>query len=258
MNDLIASFLQQGVFAFLLTFVRIGTAIMLMPGVGDSMTPANVRLYFALALSVIATPMVADVLPHTIPGAAAMLLLIGKEFVIGAFIGTIMRIFLAALDTAGMLISVSSGLGSAQLFNPSFATQGSLISSFLTLSGVLFLFATNMHHLMFEAIFGSYNVFPVGALPDSGSMASMIQRVVSGSFLIAFQLSAPFIVITLMFYICMGVIARLMPAIQVFQLALPAQILLSLSAFMLCVSSLMLFWTQKFQDGMTFFLLDGG
>ena len=258
MNDLIQHFMQQGVFAFMLTFVRVGTAIMLMPGIGDSQVPPNVRIYFALALSVIATPLVVDALPHAMPGTAGMLMLIGQEFIIGAFIGTVTRMFLSALDTAGMLISVSSGLGSAQLFNPAFATQGSLISTFLTMTGVLFLFATNLHHLIFAAIFGSYNVFPIGTVPDSASMASMMEQVISGSFLIAFQLSAPFVVISLMLYICMGVMARLMPAVQIFQLALPAQILLSLIALMFAISTMMIFWTGKFEDGMQFFLHAGG
>jgi flagellar biosynthetic protein FliR len=250
-------FLTQGVFAFILTFVRMGSALMLMPGLGDMMTPRNIRLYFALALSFVLAPIVAPSLPHPIPQTFMLISLIAMEFMIGAFIGTLTRFFLAALDTAGMLISLASGLGSAQLFNPGFATQGSLIGSFLTVSGVMLIFVTNMYQFLFGAIIGSYRMFPVGAIPDTGSMAQMLAQALSGSFLIAFQLSAPFMVIALLLYIGMGVLSRLMPQIQVFMLALPLQITISFVALMLVFSSMMMFWLSKFQDGMVFFMHSG-
>ncbi len=68
------------------------------------------------------------------------------------------------------------------------------------------------------------------------------------------QIAAPFILLSLLLYITMGVLSRLMPQIQIFMLALPLQITLSLMAFLLTISGIMLFWLTKFQDGMIFFM----
>ncbi len=250
---MLQDFLTTGVFAFILTFVRIGTAITIMPGFGDTFTPANVRLYIALGLALVLAPFIAPSLPHPVPAAGPLTVLIGMEFIVGVFFGSIARIFMAALDTAGMVISIQSGLGSAQLFNPAFASQGSLIGSFMTIAGVLILFCSNAYQMLFYGLVGSYQLFPVGSVPDPGGMLDMVSRAVAGSFLVAVEIAAPFIIVTMLVYIGMGVLNRLMPQIQVFMLAMPLQILLSLLTLALCVSACMLYWLSKFQDGMTFF-----
>src|SRR5690606_777005 len=146
------------------------------------------------------------------------------------------------------------GLGNAQLFNPAFSTQGSLIGAFLSVTGVVFLFATNMHHLLFMGIVESYNFFPVGEVPDTGGMAQLMARAVSSAFNVGVKIAGPFIVMTMLIYVGMGVLSRVMPQIQVFLLALPLQILLSLITLGLVVGAGLMYWLGQFQDGMVFFL----
>lgn len=248
------TFLSSGVFAFMLVFVRVGTGIMLLPGFGDFFVPQNVRLLIALALSLVLAPVVAPSLPSPVPGGPQLAVLIVAEFVTGLFIGTVARIFMTALDTAGMMVSMTSGLGSAQMFNPAFATQGSLVGAFLSISGVMILLAADMHHFLLRALVGSYTFFPVGGLPDTGSMAEQIARTVSASFLTGIQIAIPFIVLSVMIYVGMGVLSRLMPQIQVFLIAVPVQIVITLLAFSLVVSSMFLFWAQSYESSLAGFL----
>ncbi|MBI4030820.1 MAG: flagellar biosynthetic protein FliR [Proteobacteria bacterium] len=255
---MLQEFITTGVFAFILTFVRIGSAVTIMPGVGDSLTPQNIRLYIALGLSLVLSPLVAPHLPSPVPTTTMLFALIAMEFIIGLFIGTIARIFMAALDTAGMVISLASGLGNAQLFNPGFQAQGSLIGAFMSIAGVTLLFVTDMHHLLFYGIVGSYELFPVGAIPDTGNMAELMSKAVAASFMIGVQISAPFLVVSLLLYIGMGVLTRLMPQIQVFLLALPLQIILALITLSLIVSAGFLFWLSRFEENMVFFMSSGG
>jgi len=248
------SFITQGVFAFILTFVRVGTALMIMPGLGDSLVPQQVRLYMALGFALVLFPVTSAYMPTPVPSSFLLFLLIGFEFVTGVFIGTIARILTSALDIAGMIISMMLGLGNAQLFNPLMASQGSLIGAFLSISGVTLLFVTNMHHLLLMGLFESYEAFPVGQLPEAQSMGEMIAKVVSSAFRIGIQMSIPLIVIGTVMYIGMGVLARIMPQIQVFMLALPLQILLGLMTLGVTAAAAMMFWLQEFENGMVFFL----
>ena len=163
-----------------------------------------------------------------------------------------------ALDTAGMVISISSGLSNAQLFNPALSTQGSLVGAFLSVTGVVVLFAMNLHHLLFAGIIESYEFFPMGALPDLGSMAEMIARSVSAAFTIGIKIAAPFLVISILIYTGMGVLSRLMPQVQVFLIALPLQILIALVLMSMFLSSAYLFWGTQFEQAMVFFLKSSG
>ena len=252
------TFLTSGIFAFILVFVRIGTAMMIMPGIGDSYVPSNIRLYIALGLSLVLAPVIQPFIPSPVPALPVLFSLIIMEFIIGLFIGTIARVLMAALDTAGMVISVSSGLANAQVFNPSSAGQGSIAGAFLSMTGVVLLFVTNLHHLLIYGLVESYHMFPVGGIPDTGSMAELMSRAVSVSFMTGFQMAIPFVIISMLLYIGMGVLTRLMPQIQVFILALPVQILLALITLGLALPAMLLFWMSKFEEGMVFFLSNGG
>ncbi len=251
---MLEEFLASSVLAFLLTFTRIGTAIMIMPGLGDSFVSQRIRLHMALGISFVMFPLVMPYIPSPVPPTFALVTLIAMELIIGLFIGTVARIFMTALDTAGMIISMQSGLANAQVFNPSLASQGSIMGALLSVTGVLILFETNLHHLLIIAVVESYEMFPLGIIPDVGSMADLMAEVVSASFLIGVKLAMPFIVMTLIIYVGMGVLSRLMPQIQVFMVALPLQILLSITLLVLVLSTLLLFWLGEFEDGMMFFL----
>lgn len=249
--------MTTGVFAFMLVFVRIGTVLMLMPGLGDMFTPSNVRLVIALALSLVIAPFVTQFVPNPIPEASKLVLLLGAEFIIGILIGTMARILIAALDVAGMVISLSTGLGNAQLFIPTMASQGSLIGAVLTMTGVVLLFVTNLHHLILAGLVNSYYTFPIGLLPAPEGMAMIVSKAIAVTFTTGIQIAAPFIIIGMLIYIIMGILARLMPQVQVFLLVLPLQIMLGFTTLFLGIGVMMMLWSDRFEDGMTYIFLGG-
>jgi len=254
MEATLQEFLTTGIFAFLLTFVRFGTAAMIMPGIGDSFVPQRVRLTTALVLSFVLMPVTAKYIPATPPATFALITLIITEGIIGLFFGTIARIFMMALDTAGMVISTTSGLANAQVFNPSLSSQGSLVGAFMSVTGVVVLFAMDIHHLLILGIVQTYEVFPVGTLPFTESMAELVSKTVAASFAIGVKISAPFIVLTLIIYIGMGVLSRVMPQVQVFLLVLPLQILLSMILLALTIFASYAYWADHFIQGITFLI----
>ena len=258
MESALQEFLTTGVFAFTIIFVRLGTAFMIMPGIGDSFVSTRIRLHIAVAISFVLFPLVMPYVPDPLPTTFTLFLLILMEFIVGLFFGTLARVFMIALDTAGMIISTTSGLGNAQLFNPSLASQGSLVGAFLSVTGVVLLLSVNMHHLLIMGIVQSYELFPMGSIPDAGSMAQFMGKAISKSFEIGVKLAAPFLVLTLLIYAGMGVLTRLMPQIQVFILALPIQILISLAALMIVFSSFMMYFLTQYEQHMVFFLRSAG
>ena len=80
----------------------------------------------------------------------------------------------------------------------------------------MLLFATNMHHLFILAIVDSYKVFLRALYIEWGDSAFVIARLIADSFRLALQLTAPFIVISLIFFMGLGMLARLMPQLQIF------------------------------------------
>lgn len=249
MSSLLQDIVVGNLFAFLLVFMRFGMALMIMPGIGDSFVSPQIRLLFALAVSFVLAPFLAPSLP-TIPSQdlALVMLLISEAF-IGIFIGTIMRILVSALDTAGMVTSMQSGFATAMMFNPVTSSQGSIIGAVYSSLGVTLLFVTNMHHYMLASVVESYQMFPAsGLLPDIDSMMEAIARTVSTAFKIGVQMAVPFLVVGIITQTGFGLLGRLMPQIQVFFLTIPIQIVMSLVMLSLTLSAGIMYWLNGFES----------
>jgi flagellar biosynthetic protein FliR len=235
------------IFAFLVVFARLGSAFMLLPGFGEAYVPPRIRLGIARALPFALSPLVAVHIPAMPAAPLSLLLLLAGEIGIGLFLGTLARIMLNALTIAGTIIAFQASLANALSNDPATAQQASIPANFLMTLGVLLIFASNLHHLMLRALADSYTLFTPGELPMIDDMADLVTRTVSASFLLAVQIAAPFLVLGLVFFLGLGLLARLMPQVQVFFVAMPAQIMMGLVLLALGSSAAMLWFLDRFQ-----------
>ena len=124
----------------------------------------------------------------------------------------------------------------------------------MTLLGTTLIFLTNMHHLAIGAIAGSYKMLPPnGTLPTS-DMAQLVINMVSSSFALGFQLAAPFLVFGFAMYAGLGVLARLMPQLQIFFVAVPLNIMCGFLLMMALLGSLMTVFLTYYSAQMAMFL----
>jgi len=235
-------------FALIFVFARIGAAVMLLPGFGEVFVPGRVRLLMAVGITVVVAPVVSPYVPATPAGPFAMVAAIGFELAVGLFLGAMARIMVSALHTAGTIIGFQASLSNAQLFDPVNANQGSLMGSFLNVLGVFLIFASNLHHLMLTAVVDSYSLFVPGSALPVGDFSDVASRVLSQSFLLAMQMAAPFIVMGMLFYLGMGLVARLMPQVQVFFIAMPVQLFLGFAVMAMTLSVSMMWFLGTFQN----------
>ncbi|MDR7036847.1 flagellar biosynthetic protein FliR [Methylobacterium sp. BE186] len=217
--------------AYLLTFARVGTLIMLMPGLGEQLVSARLRLAFALLVSLVLFPTVRPLLPlqnGSLAGPGLIALLFG-ETLIGLVLGLAVRMVIAALQTAGLIVSQQLGLSYAMTVDPTMGGQQAALGNFLTLLGVTLILAADLHHLALDAIGRSYAVLPPSGAPGMGEAAMLALKAIGRGFSLAVQISAPFIAFGILFNLGLGVLSRLMPQLQVFFVAVPASILIGMA-----------------------------
>lgn len=252
MESLLQQIVVGNLFAFLLIFMRFGLALMIMPGIGDSFVSSQVRLLFAISFCFVLTPLLAPELPAIPTSTPALILILLSEGFIGLFIGTVMRILMSALDTAGATISLQMGFSNAMVFNPATATQGSLVGAVYSMLGVTLLFISNLHHFLLATLADSYIMFPAqGLFPEPGAISDIIARTVSVAFVTGIQISMPFIVVGLLINITFGLLGRLMPQVQIFFLAMPVQILIGLVMMGMVLSAGMLYWLDHYSGAVS-------
>ena len=233
------SFLPALAAAFLLTFARVGTMVMLLPGVGELNLPSRVRLTIALILTAILLPAHQRAYTVDLTAMAPVLTMLMEEIVIGAVIGLTARLAISALQVAGTVVAQQLGLGFVATIDPTQNQQGLLVGNFLTLLGITLVFATNMHHMVIAAMNDSYTIFQPGEMPLVGDAAQHIVRVTATAFRIGIQLSAPFLVFGLLFNLGLGLLSRLMPQMQVFFIGMPLSIMLGLLLLLVVVGAMM-------------------
>lgn len=240
--------LPQQVFAFLLLFSRVGSMLMVMPGTGEGFVSPRFRLGLAVAVSFVLMPGLSARLPALPTDGGSLLLIVGLEVLIGLAIGTAARLLLSSLNVAGNVIALQSGLAFATNVDPTQAQQGAIVSSFLTTLGIVLIFATGAHQLLFSAILRSYDIFVPGVGPDVGDFLTVIVTFVSSSFLLGIELAAPFLVLSLVFYAGLGVVAKLMPQFQVFFISMPLSILFGFGLLMLLTGVMMQIFLDRFAE----------
>lgn len=233
------SFLPTLAAAFMLAFARVGTMVMLLPGIGEQAMPPRIRLTIALVLCAVVLPAHQKAYTVDLTALAPIIVMLVQEIIVGAVLGLTARLAISALQITGSVVAQQLGLGFVTAVDPTQNEQGLLVGNFLTLLGVTLIFATDLHHLVIEALNDSYSIFQPGEMPLSGDVAKHITQVVAEAFRIGIQLAAPFLVFGLLFNLGLGVLARLMPQLQVFFIGLPLSILLGLLLLMAVIGAMM-------------------
>jgi len=229
------SFLPLYGAAFILMFARIGTMLMLLPGLGEMSVPVRVRLTIALVLTFVLFPLhrAAYAIDLRLPGPVIVAL--GQELLIGVVLGLTARLTISALQVAGSVIAQQLGLGFVTAVDPTQGQQGLIVGNFLTLLGVTLIFATDMHHLIIAGLHDSYRLFQPGEVPVAADMAALVTNTVGGAFRVGIQLAAPFLV----FGLVLGVLSRLMPQMQVYFVAVPLSIMIGFLILFIVVGAMM-------------------
>ncbi|MDX9999040.1 MAG: flagellar biosynthetic protein FliR [Phenylobacterium sp.] len=231
-----------------LIFARVGALLMVIPGVGEQSVPPRIRLSFALLFALMLYPVLAPSMP-ALPGSVGSLAAqVIKEIAIGLVIGTILRIFMAALATAGEVVSLQTTLSFAQTASPNQAQPTASLSTFLGLLGLVLIMTSDLHHMFISAMVRSYALFPlVKPLPIADS-AQLAIRTVGDSFALGIQLAAPVLVFSLVFNVATGLVGRVMPQFPVFFVASPIIVLLGLSIFALSLGAIGLVWVDRYRQ----------
>jgi flagellar biosynthetic protein FliR len=234
------SFLPAFAAAFMLGFARIGTMVMMLPGLGEMTVSPRVRLTIALALTAVILPLHRGDYQIDLQAYGPVLLTLGQELLVGAVLGLLARLTISALQIAGSVVAQQMGLGFVTAVDPTQGQQGAIVGNFLGVLGVTLIFATDLHYLVIAALNDSFTLFKPGEVPLFGDVANVLSTSIAGAFRIGIQLSAPFLVFGLLFNLGLGVLSRLMPQMQVFFVGMPLSILVGFLILVMVLGAMMM------------------
>jgi flagellar biosynthetic protein FliR len=241
--------LPDWAFAFVLVLGRIGAALTLLPGLGESSPPAMLRAGLAIGITALLLPGIIPLVPHLpadLPTVAGM---IAAEVVTGLWLGWLARMLVLALPIAGQFIAFMLGVSNVLVTDPELAAQSSALEQLFSLAAPLAVLVSGLYAVPLAALAGSYDLIKPGALLPAGDGTLVAVRAVGQCFALALKLASPFLLAAIVWHVVLGLLGRLVPQLQVYFVALPGQLLGGLLLLAILVGAIITTWQGAVSAG---------
>jgi flagellar biosynthetic protein FliR len=209
---------------FLLVFLRIGAILMTLPVFESRSIPHLFKLALAFAVSLILFP-VLDLKPVPLAGSI-FTLGIGAvgEILLGLVIGFSVKLIFAGIQLAGQMAGYQMGFAIANVMDPDQSQQVLLLAQFNNLVALLIFLTINAHYWFIRALTHSYRMIPPLNVHFDGTLMEYLIEMSGKMFVISIQVGAPIIAALLVTSVVFGLMARTVPQMNVFIVAMPIQI----------------------------------
>lgn len=209
---------------YFLVFLRIGAILMSMPVFESKTMPHLFRLALAFAASLILFPML-KLNPMPVPGSIFTFGIgAAREILLGVIIGFSVKFIFAGVQLAGQLAGYQMGLAIAEVLDPADSQQIPLLGQFNNLVALLIFLSINAHYWFIKALALSYRIVPPLSAHFGGPLMEQLIRLGGNMFVIAIQVGAPVIAVLLVTSAAFGLVARTVPQLNVFIVAMPLKI----------------------------------
>lgn len=206
-------------FDFVLVLARSATVIGVMPVFGTRHIPAQLKILAAASLAILMTAS----LPATgaIPAGFGLILLVMREVLIGLALGFTASFIFHAVEYAGDISGMQMGFAIAGIIDPASGQQTPLIGKFQGTMLTLLFLGVGGHYFVIKALMDSFVLLPIS---DAGiNLAGSVElvRLAGKLFVVALQIAAPATILLLLVNVGMGVMARMVPQMNVFIVGFP-------------------------------------
>jgi flagellar biosynthetic protein FliR len=146
------------------------------------------------------------------------------EIAIGLLLGLLALLVFEALRLAGEFMGLSVGLGGVNLLDPTDAGQHSVTGTLYGLVAGLIFFLLDGHHAVLQVLALSYRLAPAGDAPFPAAGGPALVALGGQIFAFGLRVAAPVMAALLLTDVAMAVLARTVPQMPIFFVALPFKI----------------------------------
>ncbi|MBC7421370.1 MAG: flagellar biosynthetic protein FliR [Bdellovibrio sp.] len=204
--------LMFGLILLRMTAFIVSSAVFSSPSISVAL---KVLFSVVLTLTVFKSVATSDALVRLHDLENNLLMLAARELAIGLCLGFVTRLYFFGLSMAGELVSVSLGLGQAQMFNPMMGSMGNAMEQFYVLIGTLIYLILNGHHMLIQGLVQSFSVTPVALLQfHFESFAEMTLKAQS-FFIVGIKIAAPVLIAMIIIQVGIALVSRAVPQINV-------------------------------------------
>ena len=218
---------QELLITFFLILIRIIAVLLLTPGFSGKEIFASGKIALVFWLTTLLIYVVP--LPVSLPGSPILFFLsVIGEFLIGAMIGYVTQLVIIGIEFGGSLMDTQAGLSAASQLDPSTGQTTSILSKLLRQTSLLVFFLINGHHVVLSAVVQSFKAIPITSSINMYEGSKYISEISVDIFLSALRISAPIMLIVFLIDFGFGLLSRVAPQVNVFQLGFQVKPIISL------------------------------
>ena len=150
------------------------------------------------------------------------------EILLGISIGLSVKLLFAGIQLAGQLVGFQMGLAIVNVMDPQSSAQVPILAQFNNLVAMLVFLAINAHHWFLRALVESFNMVPLFNFSLTHSLINQLIMIAGNMFVVAIKIGAPIIATMLITSVAFGLVARTVPQMHIFIIAMPLKILVGL------------------------------
>ena len=219
---------------------------MTVPLFGSKNIPVLLKGGLLLSISIVLFPILKlDHIPFFTEVIPFCLEIIG-EIILGVAIGLSVRLLFAGIQLAGQLAGFQMGLAIVNVMDPQTSVQVPILAQFNNMIAMLVFLAINAHHWFLRAIVESFRIVRPFEFRFSYSLMEQLMMLGSNMFIIAVKIGAPIMATMLITSVALGLVARTVPQMHIFIVAMPLKILIGLLLLSLTVPYLTSFLREIF------------
>lgn len=233
--------------SFLLVFLRVGAILLNVPILDSQSAPALFKLGLTLSLSFLISSTLQIDMRGFNPSIMVFILMVASEIAVGLIIGFVVRTIFIGIQLAGQLAGFQMGLSIANVVDPASSMQVPILSHFFNLFAMLLFLSLNAHHWFIKALSESFILVPPLEYHFNNALVPPILYLAGNIFVIAIKVAAPVLVSLLLTTVALGLIARTVPQMHIFVVAMPIKIVVGLFFLGLTLPYLAAFLTGIFR-----------
>lgn len=208
--------------ATMLAGVRLVAFFVIAPPFSYRAFPATVKVILGLGLAIGVAPRVAEGYASLETGPFLLALL--TQLVVGLSLGFLVFLVFAAVQSAGALIDLFGGFTLAQAYDPQSQVNGAQFTRLFQMASLALLFASGGYQLIVAGLVRSFDAVPLTGTFDLGGLASVLVTALSQMFLSSLQIAGPLVVVLFLADVGLGLLTRVAPALNAFQMGFPIKI----------------------------------
>jgi flagellar biosynthetic protein FliR len=225
-EQILASFGEQQVGGFILVLARVSPLFMLAPLFSSKLLPMRARSIVAVALTVGIAPIALHAsgqghIPTDALGFSGLLL---KELLVGVGFAFALGALFAAVNTAGTMVDALVGFSFGSLVDPITGNQGGTLAQVYSMVGLAIFVAINGDSWVIQGLARTYDAVPLLSAPDVRTLVQGAELAFSSVFGAALQICAPVVLAMLLTDVAFGLVAKMMPQLNVFAVGFPAKV----------------------------------